>query len=82
MDELVASAVAHWGPRFTVNGVTVADFERVTSGLEHWADWCRAWVAVGAEHEQLGRTALAEGRTRSAGEHLAQATNTNFAKWW
>ena len=36
MDELVTSAVAHWGPRFTVNGVTVADFERVTAGLERW----------------------------------------------
>ena len=33
MDELVASAVAHWGARFTVTGVTVADFDRVTRGL-------------------------------------------------
>ncbi len=82
MDELVASAVSHWGPRFTVNGVTVADFERVTSGLEHWADWCAAWVAAGSEHEELGRTALAEGRLRSAGEHLAQAAvYHHFAKF-
>lgn len=82
MDELVASAVSHWGPRFTVNGVTVADFERVTAGIERWADWCAAWVAVGAEHEELGRTALAEGRTRSAGEHLAQAAvYHHFAKF-
>ncbi|MBZ5737941.1 alpha/beta hydrolase family protein [Nocardioides mangrovi] len=82
MDELVASAVSHWGPRFTVNGVTVADFERVTAGLEHWADWCAAWVAAGAEHEQLGRDALAEGRLRSAGEHLSQAAvYHHFAKF-
>ncbi len=81
-DSLVASAVAHWGPRFTVNGVTVADFERVTSGVARWEDWCAAWVAVGSEHEQLGRTALAEGRTRSAGEHLAQAAvYHHFAKF-
>jgi dipeptidyl aminopeptidase/acylaminoacyl peptidase len=81
-DDLVASAVSHWGPRFTVNGVTVADFERVTGGLERWADWCAAWVAVGAEHEQLGRDALAEGRSRSAGEHLAQAAvYHHFAKF-
>ena len=74
MDELVTSAVAHWGPRFTVNGVTVADFERVTAGVERWSDWCAAWVAAGSEHETLGRDALAEGRLRSAGEHLAQAS--------
>jgi 2,6-dihydroxypseudooxynicotine hydrolase len=82
MDERVASAVSHWGPRFTVNGVTVADFERVTAGLEHWSDWCAAWVAAGAEHEALGRAALAEGRLRSAGEHLAQAAvYHHFAKF-
>jgi 2,6-dihydroxypseudooxynicotine hydrolase len=82
MDELVASAVSHWGPRFTVNGVTAADFERVTAGLERWADWCAAWVAAGSEHEELGRTALTEGRLRSAGEHLAQAAvYHHFAKF-
>jgi len=82
MDELVASAVSHWGPRFTVNGVTAADFERVLGGLEHWPDWCAAWVARGADHEALGRDALAQGRTRSAGEHLAQAAvYFHFAKF-
>lgn len=82
MDELVGSAVAHWGPRFTVNGVTVADFERVTAEVERWEDWCAAWVAAGARHEALGRDALAEGRLRSAGEHLAQAAvYHHFAKF-
>ena len=73
MDELVASAVAHWGPRFTTNGVTTADFTRITAGIDHWDDWCRTWTAEGAAHEALGREALTEGRTRSAGEHLARA---------
>ncbi len=72
-DAKVASAISHWGPRFTTNGVTVADFTRITSGLAHWGDWCRAWSAAGDEHERLGRAALADGRTLSAGEHLAQA---------
>jgi 2,6-dihydroxypseudooxynicotine hydrolase len=81
-DPHVASAVAHWGPRFTVNGVTVGDFERVTAGIRRWEDWCAAWVEMGSEHERLGRTALAEGRTRSAGEHLAQAAvYHHFAKF-
>ena len=43
----------------------------------------RRLVAVGAEHEALGRTALAEGRHAVApGEHLAQAAvYFHFAKF-
>jgi dipeptidyl aminopeptidase/acylaminoacyl peptidase len=82
MDEKLASAISHWGPRFTTNGITVADFERVTGSLERWSDWCAAWSAVAAEHEALGRTAQADGRTRSAAEHLAMAaTYFHFAKF-
>lgn len=82
MDDRVTSAISHWGPRFTTNGVTVADFERVTGSIERWEDWCAAWSAAGAEHEHLGRLALADGRTRSAGEHLAQAAvYYHFAKF-
>jgi dienelactone hydrolase len=73
MDDLVASAIAHWAPRFTTNGVTVSDFERVTAGVENWSQWCAAWSAAGAAHEELGRRALADGRTLSAGQHLSQA---------
>jgi 2,6-dihydroxypseudooxynicotine hydrolase len=82
MDELVTSAVAHWGPRFTTNGVTAADFDRITGGIERWDDWCATWTAEGSAHEALGRAALAEGRTRSAGEHLARAAvYHHFAKF-
>lgn len=73
MDDRVASAVAHWGPRFTTNGVTVSDFRRVTGQLERWEDWCAAWSSVASEHEELGRTAFDEGRLLSAAEHLARA---------
>jgi dipeptidyl aminopeptidase/acylaminoacyl peptidase len=82
MDDRVASAIAHWGPRFTTNGVTVADFERVTGGIERWADWCRAWCAAAEVHDRLGRDALDDRRTRSAGEHLARAAvYYHFAKF-
>lgn len=73
LDPRVASAVAHWAPRFTANGVTVSDFERVTRRLERWADWCAAWCAIGEEHEALGRRALEAGHTLSASEHLVRA---------
>jgi dipeptidyl aminopeptidase/acylaminoacyl peptidase len=82
MDERVASAIAHWGPRFTTNGVSTADFARITGGVERWEDWCRAWTEAGAAHEALGRAALEEGRHRSAGAHLAQAAvYHHFAKF-
>ena len=82
MDERLAAAISHWAPRFTMNGVTAGDFERITSGLERWAEWCAAWSAVAAEHEQLGRDALAAGRDRSAGAHLSQAAvYYHFAKF-
>ncbi|HET8718762.1 MAG TPA: alpha/beta fold hydrolase [Nocardioidaceae bacterium] len=73
MDDRVVSAIAHWAPRFTTNGVTVSDFQRVTGRVERWADWCAAWCAAGAEHEALGRRALAEGRLLSGGQHLSRA---------
>jgi pimeloyl-ACP methyl ester carboxylesterase len=82
MDERVASAIAHWAPRFTTNGVTVADFERITGGLDDWADWCGAWSAVASEHEALGREALAAEHLVSAGQHLSRAAvYYHFAKF-
>jgi len=72
-DRLVQEAIAHWAPRFTTNGVAVSDFQTVTAGVQQWEDWCDAWVAAGAVHEGLGREALAEGRLRSAGNHLSTA---------
>src|SRR5262249_37806430 len=82
MDDRVAMAISHWAPRFTTNGVTAGDFERITGGLAAWDDWCAAWSGVAAEHEQLGRDALAAGRDMSAGAHLSQAAvYYHFAKF-
>ncbi len=81
-DERLAAAIAHWGDRFTAWGVDPADFRKVTSSIDRWEQWCRAWCAMAAEHEQLGRRALEESRHHSAGEHLAQAaTYYHFSKF-
>ena len=72
-DARVQSAIAHWAPRFVSNGVPLTDFEDVTAGVERWEDWCRAWSARAAIHEELGRKALADGFRLSAGEHLTRA---------
>jgi 2,6-dihydroxypseudooxynicotine hydrolase len=72
-DPRVESAIAHWAPRFVSNGVPLADFEEVTAGIERWEDWCKAWSARGAIHEEIGRKVLAGGHRLSAGNHLTRA---------
>jgi dienelactone hydrolase len=82
MDDYVSSARSHWAPRFTANGIPVADFERVTSGLESWSDWCANWSAAALGYEELGNQALADGHFRSAGAQFSTAsTFYHFAKF-
>lgn len=81
-DELVRTAIANWGARFTANGVHASDFDAITSGVEQWDDWCAAWCAGAEQHLELGEAALAGSRQRSAGEHLATAaTYFHFGKF-
>jgi len=81
-DARVASAIAHWAPRFVSNGVLLADFEDVTASIGRWEDWCAAWSARAAVHESLGREALREGHRLTAGEHLVRAAlYYHFAKF-
>jgi 2,6-dihydroxypseudooxynicotine hydrolase len=82
MDSKVASAIAHWAPRFVSNGVMLADFEEVTASIERWDDWCAAWSARARLHEELGREALAGGYKLTAAEHLVRAAiYYHFAKF-
>lgn len=81
-DPRVDSAIAHWAPRFISNGVLLADFQEVTAGIAQWEDWCMAWSARAAVHEQLGHDALAGGFGLTAGEHLSRAAvYYHFAKF-
>jgi dienelactone hydrolase len=81
-DSLVKEATAHWAPRFTTNGVAVSDFNRLTRSIQRWSDWCSEWVDAGHLHRDLGHEAMAEGRTLSAGNHLATAAvYYHFAKF-
>ena len=72
-DKRIEIALRAWAPRFVASGVPLADFEQVTSGLTHWDEWCSAWSARGALHEELGRQALADGYGISAAGHLTRA---------
>ncbi len=81
-DALVLSAIENWSPRFVTNGVDIADFNRLTSSIERWSDWCKTWSKAGNEHRLLGEEALASGEHLSAGAHLAQAAvYYHFAKF-
>ena len=72
-DPLLKAAIAHWGPRFVANGVVLTDFEEVTGSISSYNDWCSAWSARAAHHEQLGREALAKKHFLTAGECLQRA---------
>ncbi len=81
-DRLVTAAIDHWAPRFIANGVDANDFIRITGAIGEWSGWCAAWCQAAAEHEELGRLALGDGRTLSGGAHLAQAAvYYHFAKF-
>jgi len=72
-DPRVEAAISHWAPRFVANGVPLADFQEVTAACARWEDWCTAWSARAAIHEELGNKALAGGYNFSAGEHFTRA---------
>jgi dipeptidyl aminopeptidase/acylaminoacyl peptidase len=72
-DSKVEHARAHFGPRYTGNGVTLSDFTDVAWSVEHWDDWCRAWSGRASVHESMGREALEAKQFVSAAEHLNRA---------
>jgi dienelactone hydrolase len=72
-DKRVEIALHHWAPRFVSSGVPLTDFQEVAGGITRWDEWCAAWSARAAIHEDLGRQALAGGWRLSAGEHLTRA---------
>ncbi len=81
-DPRVASAIAHWAPRFVANGITLTDFQEVTASIRSWSDWCPKWSERADAHAALGREALAKRQFVSAAEHLSRAAVTyHFAKF-
>lgn len=73
-DDRVLHARSGWMARFVAGGVPISDFVEVTNSIERWEDWCAAWSARAAIHEEIGRDALEKGFGRSAGQHLTTAS--------
>ncbi len=65
-DTRIANAAAHWGPRFTVNGVDFSDFKDVTGSLSELGRLVQRLVGARAQHEARGRAALAHAAALSA----------------
>jgi fermentation-respiration switch protein FrsA (DUF1100 family) len=81
-DPRVASAIAHWAPRFVANGITLTDFQEVTASIGAWSEWCAKWSARADVHAALGCEALSKRQFISAAEHLSHAAVTyHFAKF-
>lgn len=81
-DEQVQSAIDNWAPRFIANGVDINDFERVTTSVERWDDWCQKWSECGLLHEQMGEKAEAERQYESAAYHYFHAAiSYHFGKY-
>src|SRR6267154_5872345 len=72
-DSRVEAAISHWAPRFVASGVPLADLQEVTGSVSRWEDWCAAWSARAAVHEEMGNKALAGGYNYSAGAHFTRA---------
>lgn len=81
-DERIQAAIDNWAPRFVANGVDVNDFQRITTRLERWDDWCRAWSECAMMHARLGEQAEADGCYVSAAQHYHRAAMTyHFGKY-
>ncbi|HEY0755159.1 MAG TPA: alpha/beta fold hydrolase [Ktedonobacteraceae bacterium] len=73
-DERVQSAIDNWAPRFIANGIDYNDFQYVTTHVERWEDWCRAWSERGAFYERMGEQAEAAGNGVSIAYHYLHAS--------
>src|SRR3989475_472366 len=69
----VEAVSSRGAPRFVASGVPLADFLEVTASVSRWEDWCAAWSARAAIHEEMGNKALAGGYNYSAGQHFTRA---------
>jgi dipeptidyl aminopeptidase/acylaminoacyl peptidase len=55
-----------WAARFLHGQIALGDLTATLDRIENWADWGPAWAATAQVHEELGETALEEGRRISA----------------
>jgi 2,6-dihydroxypseudooxynicotine hydrolase len=74
VDERVAVATRHWGPRFVAQGVDQNDFNRTIARIRRWDEWCREWGVTAAEYERLAEAAEAKGHALTAAQSWMRAS--------
>jgi dienelactone hydrolase len=73
VDERVAVATKHWGPRFVAQGVDLNDFNRTLARIRRWDDWCREWGVTAGEYERAAEAAETAGHSITAGQSWLRA---------
>jgi dienelactone hydrolase len=73
VDERVAVATRHWGPRFVAQGVDLNDFNRTLARISRWDDWCREWGVTATEYERAAESAEAASHRVTAGQAWLRA---------
>jgi dienelactone hydrolase len=72
-DPRVATATAHWAPRFVNNGVEIGAFESTLSRINQWEQWCGEWGVTAQQYEELARRAEESGNLLTAGQAWVRA---------
>ena len=72
-DDILKQVIGSWEPRFVANGVDMNDYHWTVDGLERWAEWYPAWMALGKKHEDMAREAERDGHVVTAGEAYQRA---------
>jgi 2,6-dihydroxypseudooxynicotine hydrolase len=72
-DAVLNQVITSWKPRFVNNGIDMNDYQWTVEGLERWAQWYDAWMALGAKHEAMAQEAAAKGQAITAGEAYYRA---------
>ena len=81
-DDLVSTALAHWGPRLIQNGVDYNDMVATVARTETWADWLPQWNRTADEQASFARDADASGHRLTAGHAWRRASvNRHFGKF-
>jgi dienelactone hydrolase len=73
VDERVAVATKHWGPRFVAQGIDLNDFNRTLPRIKVWDDWCREWGVTATEYEKAAESADAAGHRLTAAQSWLRA---------
>ncbi|OLC29971.1 MAG: hypothetical protein AUH81_21155 [Candidatus Rokubacteria bacterium 13_1_40CM_4_69_5] len=72
-DEILATVIKSWKPRFVNNGVDMNDYQWTVENLDKWDQWYDAWMGLGRKHEELALEAERAGRAVTAGEAYYRA---------